>query len=283
MNKQMDNNMPHTKIIILTDIHIVPNGGAIIGINPSERLELAIAHINRTQADADLCIITGDLTHRGDPESYAILKRLLSRLTVPVKILIGNHDSRANFLAAFPETETDQNGFVQFSTQRGGFNLIGLDSVNSPRIEGTRVGGGNLDNGRLDFLSDALAKSDGLPSIVFLHHPPFDTAFPGMDEIKLMDAEGFYERLKGHDVRQIVMGHIHRSISVSWRSIPATVFKSLVDQMPFDLVTVDSSLGVAEAPAYGVMLLKVDTILCHTVDFLTELPEGRAATSINQA
>ena len=232
--------MAHKKIIILSDIHILPDGGKIIGIDPSERLELAIAHINRTQADADLCIVTGDLTHLGDPQSYAILRRLLVLLGIPVKILIGNHDNRANFCAAFPDADTDQNGFVQFSSVLGGYKLIGLDSVNSPRIEGTRVGAGNLDGGRLEFLSRSL--EGGLPSIVFLHHPPFDTAFPGMDEIRLMDADSFHLRLKGHDVRHIIMGHIHRSISVSWRGMPATVVKSLVDQMPFDLETVDSSL-----------------------------------------
>jgi 3',5'-cyclic-AMP phosphodiesterase len=272
--------MPYTKIIVLTDIHILPDGKKVIGIDPSERLQLAIDHVNRTQSDASLCIITGDLTHYGDPESYAILRRLLSGLKIPVKILIGNHDKRDNFLAAFPDTETDENGFVQFSATLGGYNLIGLDCLNAPRIEGTRVGAGNLDNGRLDFLSGALVGANGLPSIIFMHHPPFDTAFPGMDEIKLMQPELFHQCLTGHDVRQIVCGHIHRSISVSWRGIPVTVYKSLVDQMPFDLVTVDSSLAVPEPPAYGVILLNGDTVLCHTVDFLSELPEEETAENV---
>lgn len=272
--------MAHTKIIVLTDIHILPDGGRIIGIDPTERLKLAIAHINRTQADASLCVITGDLTHYGDPQSYVILKELLSELKIPAKILIGNHDLRENFRAAFPDADTDAAGFVQFHVKAGGYNLIGLDSANQPRLGETRKGAGNLGNGRLDFLSQALDNADGQPSVIFLHHPPFDTGFPGMDEIKLMDADAFHQCLKGQDVRHIIMGHIHRSISVSWRGIPATVVKSLVDQMPFDLETIDSSLGVPEAPAYGVLLLKGDTVLCHTVDFLTELPEGKPARSI---
>jgi 3',5'-cyclic-AMP phosphodiesterase len=266
--------MPFAKIITLTDIHIMPDGGTLIGIDPSGRLEVAIAHINRTQSDASLCIITGDLTHKGDVQSYVTLKRILSGLNIPVKILLGNHDKRENFLTVFPETETDTSGFVQFSTMLGGYNLIGLDSLNEPRIEGTRIGAGNLDNGRLEFLSAALAQSNGAPALIFLHHPPFDTAFPGMDAIKLMQSHEFYQCLKPHDVRQIVCGHIHRSISVSWNGIPATVYKSLVDQMPFDLVTVDSSLAVPEPPAYGVILLNGDTVLCHTVDFLSELAEN---------
>ena len=272
--------MSYNKIIVFTDIHILPDGKKLIGIDPSQRLQLAIAHVNRTQPDASLCIITGDLTHFGDPDSYAILRGLLSALKVPVKILIGNHDKRENFLAAFPETETDENGFVQFSTALGGYNLIGLDCLNSPRIEGTRAGAGNLGNGRLEFLSTALDGANGLPCVIFMHHPPFDTAFPGMDEIKLMEAHAFHQRLQGHDVRQIVCGHIHRSISVSWNGIPATVYKSLVDQMPFDLVTVDSSLAIPEPPAYGVILLNGGTVLCHTVDFLSELPEGQTAGNV---
>jgi 3',5'-cyclic-AMP phosphodiesterase len=272
--------MPYTKIITLTDIHIMPDGGRLIGIDPSERLELAIAHVNRTQSDASLCVITGDLTHKGDAQSYRTLKQILSRLRIPVKILIGNHDRRETFLAVFPETETDENGFVQFHAKLGGYNLIGLDCLNSPGIEGSRSGAGNLDNGRLDFLSHALAAANGLPSVIFMHHPPFDTAFPGMDEIKLMQPDAFHQCLSGHDVRQIICGHIHRSISVSWRGIPATVYKSLVDQMPFDLATVDASLAVPEPPAYGVVLLHGDTVLCHTVDFLSELPEGQAAGNV---
>lgn len=272
--------MPATKIIVLTDIHILPEGKTLIGINPTERLELAIAHINRTQADADLCIITGDLTHRGDPESYATLRRVLSGLAIPVKILVGNHDLRENFVAAFPENPKDDNGFVQFSHDIGGYRLIGLDPLNGPPYTYPESHAGILCDKRLDFLRKSLAGANGRPVIIFMHHPPFDTLFPGMDRIKLYNHDEFRACLKGHDVRQIVCGHIHRSISVSWNGIPATVYKSLVDQMPFDLVTVDSSLAIPEPPAYGVVLLHGQTVLCHTVDFLSELPEGQTAGNV---
>lgn len=63
----------------------------------------------------------------------------------------------------------------------------------------------------------------------------------------------------------------------------ATVVKESGRQMPFDLETVDSSLGVAEAPAYAALLLKGDTVLCHTVDFLTELPQNESRPGILSA
>lgn len=262
--------MPATKIITLTDIHILPEGGRLIGIDPSERLQLAVDHINRTQSDADLCVITGDLTHRGDPDSYATLRRILSDLVIPARILVGNHDIRENFRAAFPDADDDGNGFVQFAVDIAGWRLIGLDPLNGPPYTYPQSHAGYLCDKRLDFLRAALAGAQGRPVVIFMHHPPFDTHFPGMDRIKLWNHADFRACLTGHDVRQIICGHIHRSISVSWGGIPATVYKSLVDQMPFDLVTVDSSLAVAEPPAYGVVLLSGDTVLCHSVDFLTE-------------
>lgn len=262
--------MSFKKIITLTDIHITPDNQLLIGIDPKERLALAVDHINATQNDADLLIITGDLTHFGDAQSYATLRTILARLTIPVKILVGNHDIRENFVAAFPEAETDSNGFVQFVTELGGYKLIGLDSMNSPRIEGTRHGAGYLGAARLEYLADALANQSEMPAILFMHHPAFKVGFPGMDAIPLMDPDAFYDVIKDHDVRMIVFGHVHRAISVSWRGINATGYRSLVDQMPFDLVTNDSSLAVDEPPSYGVILLNDDTIIAHSVEFMSE-------------
>ena len=262
--------MQRTKIITLTDIHIRSEGETLIGIDPTERLDLAIDHINRTQSDAQMVIVTGDLTHTADAQSYARLKDSFSRLKLPVKLLIGNHDEREPFLAAFPQTPVDANGFVQFAFDLAGWRLIGLDPLNGPPYIYPERHAGFLCEKRLAFLDAAISGAEGRPVMIFMHHPPFDTGFPGMDRIKLNNHESFHRIVAGRNVRQIICGHIHRSISVSWKGIPATVFKSLVDQMPFDLVSVDSSLAVAEPPAYGVLLLDADTVICHSLEFLSE-------------
>jgi 3',5'-cyclic AMP phosphodiesterase CpdA len=58
------------KILNVTDIHIVPEGSSVMGLDPRERLRMVFRSIDRHHADADLCVITGDLTDKGDAASY---------------------------------------------------------------------------------------------------------------------------------------------------------------------------------------------------------------------
>ena len=58
------------KIIQITDTHLMPRGTELHGLNPCERLEACIASIKEFHADAEICIITGDLTDQGLRESY---------------------------------------------------------------------------------------------------------------------------------------------------------------------------------------------------------------------
>jgi len=60
------------KIIQITDTHLMPRGTDLYGLDPCKRLETCIESINEYHADADLCIITGDLTDQGDREAYLI-------------------------------------------------------------------------------------------------------------------------------------------------------------------------------------------------------------------
>ncbi len=262
-----------TKLIILTDIHILHNDGNIIGINPLERLRQAIAHINRTQGDADLVIFTGDLTHHGEIKAYKIFKSEIAKLKLPYKLLIGNHDKRAHFQAIFPDAEKDSNGFVQWSQDFGDWRVIGLDSVNDPRLPDTRHGAGQLCTKRLSYLTDAMETACNKKIALFMHHHPFISQFSGMDQIRLLDVPRFEAAIAGRNVRFLGMGHIHRFFIVGWRGIMATVFKSTCDQLPFDLETNDTALGTREAPGYGVVLLDDEQVIAHNVDYLTELSE----------
>ena len=101
------------KIIHITDTHLVPAGQTLHTLDPAARLKRVLDDVNQTHPDADLVVLTGDLTQDGNPAAYALLKSLLSELSMPVRLLLGNHDARDNFRAAFPDHPVDRHGFIQ--------------------------------------------------------------------------------------------------------------------------------------------------------------------------
>ena len=119
------------KFLHVTDTHMIPPGGRLYGLDPVERLELCVADILRNHADAEFAVFTGDLAHRGEPGAYVELSRILRRLPMPVHLLLGNHDDRANFLAAFPGSPRDADcvtgGIVPGSHEPPAYAVVFLD------------------------------------------------------------------------------------------------------------------------------------------------------------
>jgi len=79
----------------------MPRSTDLHGFNHCERLETCIKRIKELHADAELCIITGDLSNSGDPEAYHGFCEILLQLPMSYHILSGNHDHRDIFAEIF--------------------------------------------------------------------------------------------------------------------------------------------------------------------------------------
>lgn len=256
------------KLIVLADPHMVPKGGTIIGVDPYKRLVSAVRHINRHHADASAAIVLGDLTHGGDARSYLRLRRVLERLTVPAILMVGNHDHRPTLLRQLPATVLDEHGYVQSSLDVGGWRLLLLDTLLDGDASAPSDACGQLCSRRLAWLDRRLGEAREKSVIIAMHHPPMAVGFPGIDAVRLLDAEVFLAIVRRHgNVRHILAGHVHRSISGDWHGIPFSVFKSTVHQQPLDLCSRSSSLSVAEPAAYGILLLGPAGAVVHTEDY----------------
>ena len=257
-----------TKLIIFTDLHMVPEGTTIIGIDPYQRLANGIAHVNRYHGDADRVIFTGDLAHYGDRVSYERLKTLVDQLSPPAAIMVGNHDQRDVFLDVFTDAVTDDDGFVQQVIDFDDCRAILLDMLFAPPYDYPNSHAGLLCQKRLAWLDRQLADAGDRPVLIFMHHPPHATGFTGMDMIRLVNEVEFYALAKKHgNVRHIFAGHVHRTISGSCRGIPFSVFKSPVHQQPMPFDAPDPSLSVDEPAAYGIAVVTRDGVLVHTEDY----------------
>ena len=193
------------KIIQITDTHLVPSGTVVNGVDPEKQLRAVVADMLEKHADADLLVMTGDLCNDGEPEAYALLKDILAPVPFEVRLLLGNHDRRPEFAAAFPEQPRDANGYIQSATDTPFGRLLFLDSHEAGVI------GGVYGADRLAWLDTALAEAGDAPVTVFIHHPPMETGIRHFRDIGMHDDGALMCRLAAHPagVRHILFGHIH--------------------------------------------------------------------------
>jgi 3',5'-cyclic-AMP phosphodiesterase len=251
------------KLIQLTDLHLMPAGERLHDLDPQARLDAAIADINAHQGDAALCVLSGDLANAGDVPSYQALRASLARLRVPWRLMVGNHDDRANLLRVFPDTPLDAHGFVQTRVELDGARLLLLDTLEPGQAWGRYCAR------RLSWLETELAAAESRPVYLFTHHPPFPIGLPSLDRMTLRDDGPLGALLERHGgVRHLFCGHVHRPIAGSWRGIPVSALPSTNHQVAFDLVTVAPVPDSPGPPAYGVIFIGPDTTIVHMHDFL---------------
>lgn len=250
------------KLLVMTDPHLVAPGGTIIGLDPLQRFRDGLEHAAQMHPDAERLIVMGDLTNDGDPEAYEALLDALESVPWAVTLMMGNHDDRGVFRTAFPSHPTDSKGFIQSFFDIEDMRLITLDSLDEAS---DILHAGRLCEERLGWLRAALETDRRC--LVFVHHPPFDTGFKGMDGISLQDRDAFFQTLADGNVAYIFAGHVHRTISASVRGYPITIFKSTCHQMPMLLGQEGFGHSVDEPGAYGIVLVNEADVVVHFEDF----------------
>lgn len=257
------------KFIHLTDTHLTLPGNTLYDLNPLTRLQAAVESINSEHADADFCVITGDLTHTAQPEAYAALRETLAQCKVPVHVLMGNHDARETVLEYFPTLPCDSNGFIQYTIDTDAGVFVLMDTVEA----GTHAG--RYCAARREWLASVLehAHSQSRDVFLFAHHPPFELGLGAMDDIGMADEDATaLNALLGRyrHVRHLFFGHIHRPISGHWQGISFSTLRGTNHQVAFDMHTTDMIPGSHEPPAYCVVLAEQDRLIVHYHDFLDD-------------
>ena len=258
------------KFVILTDPHFVPQGQSLYGLDPRACLERAVDIINRDHPDIAFVILLGDLTNKGEAAAYANLSAALAPLRAPLVPMAGNHDSRPELLAAFPQADRDPAGFVQGLHVFDSASVVTLDTLDAEND----TSAGLLCPARLDFLERALAEAPvDRPLLLLQHHPPFDTGIKGMDRIGLKNPDeewAVIARTRRPDF--LFCGHLHRPISGLWRGIPFHIQRGTSHQVGFDLECPDGVAGSYEEPDYALATIGDDGIVIHQRPFMFRGP-----------
>jgi 3',5'-cyclic-AMP phosphodiesterase len=249
------------KIVQLSDLHLTLPDAELFGSAPLARLELAIDRIRADHADAEFCLLTGDLADTGSDVAYAALAQALQRLPMPAHLLPGNHDSRAALRRHFPQLPADDGGFLQAALDTPSGRFLLLDTVEAGAPWGSYCAN------RREWLARQIAAAGDLPLYIAMHHPPLALGIPSMDQFALRDAEAFWSLIEPHRtrIRHLFFGHLHRPIGGSWRGIPFSCCSSPNHQVALDLATLrgDEVPGCREPAGFAVSLIDTDSVVVH--------------------
>lgn len=240
------------KLVVMSDIHLMPKGEVKRGLDTAPRFACAIENMERLHRDADLVVFAGDITEQADAAAYAVFDDIRAASDLPQRVMMGNHDDRNVYLDHANNPMLDANGFVQGYEDIKGHRIIMLDT-SDPGV--LRSG---LCARRLAWTADCLAeaKALGLKVILLLHHNPCALQMP-VDTYRLAEPEKLLKALhkSGADIIQILAGHCHIASAGSWGGYPcATISGNQHCVEPF-LRGRTGQQDSFEAPAqYGVIL-----------------------------
>lgn len=255
------------KIIHVSDTHLIASGGTVGRCDPLDNFRAFVRHVNDSHADAAMCVITGDLVHAGEIGAYRLLREELANLRVPVRLLLGNHDSRENFAAIFPEVPRDEHGFVQSisDTEVGRFIFLDTNEAQTPL--------GYFCYRRQRWLEARLAEGES-PVYLFLHHPPTSLGVAAVDDIRLQDEKwfgGFLARNR-HRVGHIFFGHTHLNVAGSVRGVPFSCPRSTNHQTHANFGRGDVLQACTLGPTYSVVMFSNQSVICHFIEYRYEGP-----------
>ena len=235
----------------ITDTHIKPEGVlAYQRVDTAAFLARAVEHILHLDPRPDLVFATGDLVDAGTPEEYRHLRHLLAPLPMPVHLVPGNHDDREAMRQVFPDhTYLPPRGFIQYVVDGGGLRIVALDTL----LPGSPAG--LMDAERIGWLDARLREAPATPTLIFMHHPPFQTGIAYMDGIGLEGADALADVVRRHpQVERIACGHLHRTIQARWAGTAVSTAPSTAHQVALD-VRENVDLGFTlEPPGYALHL-----------------------------
>lgn len=226
--------------------------------DPVAMLAAAVDAARSLEPNPDAVLVSGDLADHAADHEYERIKELLAPHAAPLHVLPGNHDDRRALRRHFGVAGVDGQP-VQYVAEVGPIRLVVLDTT----LPGEDRG--ELDMERLAWLDETLAAADDLPTVVAMHHAPLATGIPVWDEIglPLADRQALGEVVGRHpQVRRIVAGHVHRTISAELGgrgvlAVPSTYVQSELDFGAQEIRLSD------DPPAFAVHTLVDGQIVSH--------------------
>ena len=223
----------------ISDTHLLEQGAEHASAElRADCLRRCVADINRQHPDA--VILTGDTVQHGKPEEYARLRELLAPLEAPLFLVPGNRDDKVAMRVSFDDLDYAKGTgeFLHYVIEDYDTRLIGIDST----LAGERKG--RFCEARQAWLDRMLGEQPDRPTLLFIHHPPFDVGDHYIGGYRHPEEAAALERIvKRHSqVIGMLCGHVHWLVDREWAGTQARIMPS---------IAVDVRKGIDEDEAGG--------------------------------
>lgn len=260
--------MGETTFIHITDLHV--GNPAVADDHLFSDTAATLARVLELIGSMDqapkFIIASGDLTNRGDADSYRQLRAIMSATDLPVIYALGNHDTRPGFYEGMLDRSADLDLPYDHEQVIEGVHIITLDTTTPGQI------GGSIEPEQFAWLEAALDANPDLPKLIVAHHAPALGDTPPWDHwrtIEFGQSQKLAELLKGRNVLGILSGHIHHDRFSVWHGIPVIV--GMGQHAATDILTADV-LRRVEGASFGIGTIRRSGLTMA----LVPLPQTRA-------
>jgi len=221
----------------ISDTHILASGSDDPVVRRrADCLRRCVADINLRRPDA--VIFTGDTVQNGRPDEYAHLRKLLAPLEAPLYVIPGNRDDNDALREAFRDKDylPGKGEFLHYAVDDHALRLVALDSTAPGERKGVFC------PARQTWLDATLGDRPDRPTVLFIHHPPFDIGDHYVGGYRRpAEATALTDLVGRHpQVVRLLCGHVHSPVERPWAGTTASVMPS---------VAVDVRKGVYEPEA----------------------------------
>ena len=200
-------------LVQISDTHIIDpsNKPSKVAENRIDNLENCVSNILKLETKPNALIHTGDVSHNGSVEEYQLFLNIIKKLNIPIFYTPGNRDNRKNLTSIFTHSYlTDaEKGIFIYSSNFAKFRLVSFDTSCD------RNNQGEITIEKLSIFSKILNKERNIPTVIFMHHPPFNISLSSSKiiEFNSQDLLPKFRKIlsSNNNIVGLFCGHIHRN------------------------------------------------------------------------
>ena len=215
-----------------------------------------IVQITGLDIKPDAIVLTGDIIDRS-ATGYAHALPLLCQAPVPLWPMPGNHDDPAGFRIAFDGWADFAPDHLSYTAPIADLQLVALDSTLSD-------GSSGMDSARLDWLAGVLGNSRA-PALLALHHPPFTTGVPHLDDPGFLNADALVKLIERSAVCRIIAGHSHRAMQTIWAGCLSSTASAIGHGLSLSLSGAAAHKPVQMAPSFDLHAIGPKGYVSHQI------------------